>query len=715
MKRILIALYFFVGTITLFGKEGIWLPVLLDKYNISEMRQMGLKLSAQEIYDPNNASLKDAVVMFGNGCTGAIVSDEGLVFTNYHCGYRYIQAYSSVNNDYLRNGFWAETRNDELPNPNLTIRILEYMEDVTGKVKEGTDNIHVYSDIERKIAANIRTIENIASSGGIFEAVVKSLFYGNQYYLFVYKVFHDIRLVGAPPSSIGKFGGDTDNWMWPRHTGDFSVFRIYTGKNNEPAYYSKDNVPYKPKKYFSITLNGVQQDDFTMVYGFPGTTTEYIPSQGVELILEQRNPDRVKIRDQKLKIIGADMEKDPEVRIKYSAKYQSISNSWKRWQGEISGLKRNDALNRKLKSESDFKNWAQHQNKWENKFSNVFHDLERLYDDYADLIRPADYYLEILIRGVEIFNLAANFSRIVRGVENRKPEITAKEKSALIISTKSFFRDYNRTTDEKLFARLLPMLIEDLDPRYVPGEIAGRIKELGYSGLISDVYRKSRLTDMEKLIQLINSKKNVKIMKLKKDPVIKFYNSLITHYDTLIDPQVRKISEEIDRNMSIYLAGILEMKRNQPLYPDANATLRISYGKVEGYMPSDGIDYHYFTTQKGIIEKDNPEIYDYDVPEDLKKIFKEGNFGNYGTNGILPVCFLASNHTTGGNSGSPVINSEGQLIGLNFDRCWEGTMSDIIYDPGVCRNIILDIRYALFIIDRFAGAGHLLNELEIVP
>ncbi len=697
----------------LFAKEGMWIPILLEKYNLAEMQKMGFKLTAQDIYDVNNASMKDAVVIFGGGCTGELISDEGLLITNYHCGYYNIQSHSSVENDYLTEGFWAMNRDEELTNKGLSVSFLEYMKDVSTEVFEGTEGLSE-DEKQKKIKENIANIKKDADVDGKLRTSVKPLFYGNQYFLYVYKIYTDIRLVGAPPSAIGKFGGDTDNWMWPRHTGDFSLFRIYADKNNEPAKYSPDNVPYKPKKFFPISMKGVQPGDFTMVFGYPGRTMQYWPTQAVDITMDQRDPDRIKIRDKKLEIIGADMNADPKVRIQYSAKHAGISNSWKKWQGEIKGLNRLNAIDKKIAYEADFKEWAIKNETWDSKYKKVFNEFETNYNIYKKYVRANDYYSEIVFRGVELFRLAAMTDAIINNLENRQTEKVIAGRKSMVKYLPRFLKNFNQPTDEKLFAELLPMLLSDVDKEFLPAYYVEMINKTGSDKLVEKVYRKSILTDTDKLKKLLESGSDKQILKLRKDPIVALYNSFKLKNEMDISPELKAATTNITADMKIYMAGIMEMKKGQALYPDANFTLRVSYGKVEGFNPKDGVSYKHYTTLSGIMEKDNPAIYDYDVPDRLKELYNTKDYGKYTVEGEVPVCFTASNHTTGGNSGSPVVNGNGELIGVNFDRCWEGTMSDIMFDPDRCRNIAIDIRYALFIIDKFAGAGYLLEEMEIV-
>jgi hypothetical protein len=532
--------------------------------------------------------------------------------------------------------------------------------------------------------------------------------------LYVYKVFRDVRLVGAPPSAIGKFGGDTDNWMWPRHTGDFALFRVYADKNNEPAGFSPDNVPFKPKKFFPISMDGVQPEDFTMVFGNPGSTMQYIPSHEVDIIMNQRDPDRIAIRDKKLEIIGAAMTADPFVRIQYSAKHASISNAWKKWQGEILGLERLDAINKKLAFEEDFKNWASANGTWESEYRKIFENFDEVYAVYKDYIRAADYYSEIILRGIELFELASRFNNLVLSIENNQSELTETYSKLAAEYLPAFFRNFDQPTDEKLFKSLLPILANDLNPDFVPVNLAELMGKHDREQMIMNIYRKSVLTDMQKLNELLTEGDKKKLLNLRRDPVLSLYNGLMVHYNQKIRLVVDSLTNRLNRNMEIYMAGIMQMKEGEPLYPDANLTLRVAYGKVEGYEPRDGVKYKHYTTLEGIMEKNDPEIYDYNVPERLRILYETKDYGPYESGGYLPVCFIASNHTTGGNSGSPIINGKGHLVGVNFDRAWESTMSDIMYDPNMSRNISIDIRYALFLIDKFAGAGYLLEEMELV-
>jgi len=694
------------------AKDGMWIPTLVNKYNIEEMKQMGFKLTAEDIYSVSHESMKDAVVLFGSGCTGEFISNEGLLITNHHCGFDAIQNHSSVEHDYLTNGFWAKTHQDELPNSNLSVRILERMEDVTEKVLAGSQS-KPKDSVSVIISRNSKKIVAEASEKGKYEASVQPFFAGNQYFLNVYMVFQDVRLVGAPPSSIGKFGGDTDNWMWPRHTGDFSLFRIYAGKDNQPAKYSADNVPYKPKKFFQISIKGVKTNDFTLLLGYPGRTHQFLPSHAISQIMEQGDPDKIKIRDEKLRLLAADMNDDAKVRIQYAAKYQTTGNAWKKWQGEVKGLRRLNAVETKQKFETEFKQWIGSNPERQSQFGEVLPLFEKLYNELSPYTKANDYYGEIIQRGTDLFSLISYFEQLESRWASYSPSELPKIQKAINVRLTEHFREYNRATDEKIFAALLSLYAKDLDPKFLPEEFKSLMNKMTPELLISKFYRKSIFTNQAKLTSVASGLNPAKLKILRKDPAFRLFRSLKNYYELNVQAPFNSIQKQIDDKLKTYVAGIMKMNGDKPLWTDANKTFRVAYGKVEGYKPMDGVTYNYYTTLTGIIQKDNPAIYDYNVPQTLRDLYQTKDYGRYGNNGVMNVCFTASNHTTGGNSGSPVLDAEGKLIGINFDRCWEGTMSDLTYDPEHCRNIVLDIRYALFIIDKFAGAGYLIDEMEI--
>ena len=711
-KNILAIALAILSILSVSGKEGMWIPTLLNKYNIEEMKQMGFKLTAEDIYSVNQASMKDAVVLFGSGCTGELISNDGLLITNHHCGFDAIQNHSSLEHDYLTNGFWAKNRQEELANPGLSVRFLNRMEDVSTQVLAGTEG-KPNDSIPAIVNRNAKQIISKAAEKGKFEAAVQPLFYGNQYFLYVYEVFEDVRLVGAPPSSVGKFGGDTDNWMWPRHTGDFSYFRVYANKDNQPAKYSPENVPFKPKKFFKISIKGAQPNDFTLVFGYPGRTQEYLPSQAIKQIMEQGDPDKIKIRDLKLSLLSADMNKDPGVRIQYAAKYANTSNAWKKWQGEVKGLKRLNAIESKQKFESEFKNWIDANPERKVRYGEVLPNFEKLYSQVSTYAKANDYYGEIVLRGTDIFSIISFFEAIETRWPSLSPADQQKVQNAIQTKLDEYFNEYNRATDEKVFASLLRLYAKNVDPAFLPEDFKTLMNKISQEELISKIYRKSIFSDQAKIAGISSGLNAKKLKTISQDQVFKIFRSLKKQFESKVEPYYTSIQKQIDGNMKTFMAGIMEMNQGQPLWADANKTLRVSYGKVEGFEPMDGVTYSYFTTLEGIMQKDNPAIYDYNVPQALRNLYQKKDYGRYGKNGQMNVCFTASNHTTGGNSGSPVIDAGGNLIGVNFDRCWEGTMSDLMFDPERCRNIILDIRYALFITDKLAGAGYLLDEMKI--
>lgn len=716
---LLVATFILLSGPLLLAHEGMWIPLLLKKYNIADMQKNGFKLTAEDIYSINKASMKDAVMIFGGGCTGELISDRGLIITNHHCGYSSIQSHSSLEHDYLTNGFWAMNDKEELPNEGLTVTFLVSMEDVTAKVlKDVTDDMQE-DERNKLIDEHIKYLTEEAGKNNNYRIKIKPFFYGNQYFMFVENVFKDIRLVGAPPSAIGKFGGDTDNWMWPRHTGDFSLFRIYADKNNQPAKYSEENVPYKPIKHFPISLKGIEKDDFTLVLGYPGRTEEYLTSFAVDMIQNKINPERIKIRQSIIDIMSADMEIDPAVRIKYASKYARVSNYWKKWIGENRGLKRLNAVARKQENEKQLTDWIIENKDKIKKYGFLLPAYKKIYEEYKPYKLAEEYFYEA-IWSMESVKFTSKIADLLRKAD----KFSDKDIENIKQYAKKFFKDYNKKTDIKIFKTLAKLYYNNAGKDFQP-EIFNFLKPLKHFDidektafdLFAELYfEKTFYLDEEKFNNFIEkysygSENEEKIIET---PGYNFFYDFVNVYYTKINNKTTGYIDKINKLNRLYMKALMESDTNKVFYPDANFTLRAAYGNVDTYEPKDGVKYEYYTTLKGVMEKDNPDIYDYKVPARLKELYEKKDYGRYGENGKMHLCFIASNHTTGGNSGSPVINANGELIGINFDRNWEGTMSDIMYDPDMCRNISLDIRYALFLIDKFAGNKRLVDEMTIV-
>ena len=699
MRKTLILVIALMAAMTARADEGMWLPSLISQ-RIADMQEKGFRLDADDIYSINQASLKDAVVLFGRGCTGELISPEGLLLTNHHCGYGQIQQHSSVEHDYLKDGFWAMNRSEELPNKGLTVSFLERMDDVTAQVLSGyTPDMTEDQRVELVKKNSQALIDEAAKEGKGLRATVEALYYGNQYFLFLYREYADVRLVGAPPSSIGKFGGDTDNWMWPRHTGDFSMFRIYADKDNNPAPYSKDNVPYRPKKYFHISTKGVQEGDFTFIYGFPGRTQEYIHSEGVRYIEEIGDPHKIHLRTLRLDIMNKHQSESQKVRIQYSSKNAGVSNAWKKWQGEVKGIKKMKTVQTKQEFEKAFDKWAQG-----GEFDGVISKIASIYAELEPYQFATDYYTET-VRTIEVANFAMSTARLF------KQDGFDKAKAAELAET--FYKDWYLPIDKESFIAVMKEYEKNVPADFKP--IYYKEKFASYGSIeawAEDIFTNSIFIDQTKVGALTSEDKETVMA----DPAVEFFNEFLKWYAADIQPVTTRLNQDLQLAYRDYMRGQMVYCRTQRVpkafYPDANLTLRVAYGHIKGYSPSDGTYYLPSSTIKGIMEKDNPEIFDYNIPQRLRDIYAAKDYGRWAdTSGEVPVCFIATNHTTGGNSGSPVINADGELIGLNFDRVWEGTMSDIVFDPEICRNIALDIRYVLFTIEKIGGAGYLLDEM----
>ncbi|ASZ14018.1 S46 family peptidase [Chitinophaga pendula] len=699
-----------------YATEGMWLPQLLSKMNEKEMKGMGMKISAADIYNINKGSLKDAIVSFGGFCTAEVISSKGLLLTNHHCGYDAIQKHSSLQHNYLDNGFWAMTQEQELPNPGLTATFIVRIDDVTKEallnVKPGMSERERQSAIDKQLSM----IRQQVKKESYQDVIIKPFFEANQYYLFVTETYKDVRLVGAPPSSIGKFGADTDNWVWPRHTGDFSMFRIYAGKDNKPAEYSKDNIPLQPKYFLPISMKGVKENDFTMVFGFPGRTNEYLPSAAVKQTVQLLDSAKVAMRDASLKVLDGYMRKDEQIKIQYAAKYASTANYWKKWMGEMLGIKRTDGIGKKLKYEAEYTRLLNTNPTWKAAYSYVLDSLNGLYDAIAPYAQARDYYTE-LTRNVELLSVSDRLISLLNQAEQKGESSFPALKEEFLATMPAFYQNFNATVDHDVAVALL-----DIYFRGVPATYRGNQVEQAWSALNKNsrtaadkIYSNSVLVSLDKLKELLSQPYQKVKEQLLKDPAVQLGLALREGFIQQVARPMNKTQEDINRLQRVYMQAQIDvMSGTRRFYPDANSTLRVTYGKVNGYKPRDAVDYDFYTYLDGVMEKYQPGDYEFDVPAKLRALYAQKDYGQYGVNGKMPVCFIASNHTTGGNSGSPALNAYGQLVGLNFDRTWEGTMSDMNYDASICRNIMTDIRYVLFIVDKFAGASHLVKEMKLV-
>ena len=699
------------------AEEGMWIPMLIEQLNIKRMQDLGLQLTAEDIYSVNHSSLKDAIVQFGGGCTAEIVSPQGLILTNYHCGLGAVQRLSTLEHDYMAKGFWANTFGEELPCAGLTVTMLVRMEDVTDKVLNGVTGTMTQLQRSALIRQNAEKVETEAAKGTRYEAKVRPFFYGNRYYLLVNEIFRDIRLAGAPPSNIGKFGGDTDNWMWPRHTGDFCVFRIYADSSNNPAAFSKDNKPYRPKRHLQVSLKGYSKGDFTFVFGYPGTTREYIPAAGVDLTANSENPVRIDIRQKRLDIMNTAMNADRLTRIQYTAKVNGIANFWKKAIGESRGIRQSGAVGQKTEAEGRFQAWADADPVRSARYSQLLPAFRSAYNEFL----PVDLQSLMLAeagQGIELVRFAAGFRELVKLSTTKDVQDKDFEKAvrAAKAGAAEFYRNYSASIDERITAAMLEEIVNRIAPAGLPDIFTEIGKKYGkrYDLYAENLFGSSVFADSSKLSHILEGYKPGRVKKLSGDPAYKLMTSIYSRIEKDLQPTVSRLAGRIDSLQRIYMAAQMEMQPDRTFYPDANSTLRIAYGKVDDYFPADAVRYDYFTTLAGVMQKEDTTVYDYRVEEKLKDLYRQKDYGPYAdADGTMHVAFIASNHTTGGNSGSPVLNATGELIGINFDRNWEGTMSDLKYDPSRCRNITLDIRYCLFVIDKLAGCRRLAEEMGV--
>ncbi len=714
MRKLFIVLSIFILGMNTASKadEGMWLPLFIERLNYVDMQKMGLQLTPEEIYSINHSSLKDAIIIFGGGCTGEIVSPEGLIFTNHHCGYGAIQSHSTIEHDYLKDGFWAMNKKEELQNDGLNASFLNRIEDVTDKVMAEINDDMSEEERSAKIREVSKKLADEAKEGNDYTAYVRSFFAGNEYYLFVYEVFTDVRLVGAPPSSIGKFGADTDNWMWPRHTADFSIFRVYTAPDGKPAEYAENNVPLKSKHYLPVSIDGVKEGDYAMIMGYPGGTDRYMSSWQVELAVKESNMTIVDIRDRKLKIMREYMDMDDNTRIQYASKYARTSNYWKYFIGQTKGLKRLKVADKKRKQEAEFQAWVDKNPARKEKYGDALSLRREAVEELKEVNLSQIYLNEAISRGSEILMYARSFNTLneLLSKKDKDQEAIEKEIENLKEESKDYFKNYNQTIDQKILAEMLRIYYNDV-PKSQQPEILAKLqdKDGGFEGYAEHLFKKSIFASPESVNAFLE---NPKAKKIEKDPAFELVNTFMD-----IVPQIRSVTSEANAKQNngerLYIAGLMEMNPDKKYYPDANFTMRLTYGQVLDYFPADAVHFDYYTTLKGVMEKEDPDNWEFVVPEKLKKLYAEKDFGRYGQDGEMPVGFITNNDITGGNSGSPVMNGKGELIGLAFDGNWEAMSGDIAFEPELQRTICVDIRYVLFIIDKFAGATNIIDELTI--
>lgn len=697
------------------AEEGMWLPQLLQAMNEKEMKKMGMKIGALDIYNINKGSLKDAIVSFGGFCTAEVISDKGLLLTNHHCGFDAIQNHSSIQNNYIRDGFWAYNHDQELQNPGLFATFIIRIDDVTRAVLGGVGNNLNEKERQSLIDKNIAAIKSMTKKESYQEILIRPFFEANKYYLFVTETYKDVRLVGAPPSSIGNFGKDTDNWMWPRHTGDFSMFRIYAGKDNKPAEYSPDNVPYKPKRSLTISLDGVKEGDFTMVFGFPGRTNEYLHSSAIEQTVRVSDPAKIGIRTKALNVIDGFMRKDEQIAIQYAKKYASISNAWKKWQGEVLGLTKSNAVEKRKEMEKSFENIVLGKPELNMAYVGLLNNLKKAYAEIEPYGYARDYYSEIFPK-IEILGFANQLKGIVNAYEKNGEAGYASAKEKVMKTLEDQYGDYSAVVDKKLFEVLMQMYVADQKAEYVSPFFMNLLNqnENNYARVAAAVFEKSKIYSMKNAETLLTGSAKDVCDAIKNDLAYQLALDMQDTYRNNVAEKLNSIQAEINQLQRLYMQAQMDVFTKKAFYPDANSTLRVTYGNVKGYTPRDGVTYDFYSYMDGVMEKYIPGDYEFDLPKKMIELYRKKDFGRYGVNGRQPVCFIAANHTTGGNSGSPALDAYGNLVGLNFDRVWEGTMSDINYDPSICRNIMVDIRYVMFIVDKFAEAKNLIAEMKFV-
>ena len=712
-NKLSILIVFILISFQTFADEGMWLPQLLQTLNEKQMKKLGMKINASDIYNINKGSLKDAIVSLGGFCTAEVISNQGLILTNHHCGFDAVQNHSSLEHNYIRDGFWAYNKNQELQNQGLFVSFIISIDEVTNAIMKEVNSSMTEKERQSVIDKTIAQLKKDYKKETYQDIIIRPFFEGNKYFLFVTETYKDVRLVGAPPASIGNFGKDTDNWMWPRHTGDFSMFRIYADKNNHPAEFSPENVPYTPKKSLTISLKGMKEGDFTMVFGFPGRTNEYLSAAAIKQIMTVNDPAKIKIRHEALELMKSFMTKDEGIKIQYAAKYASIENAYKKWQGEVLGLTKSNAIQKKLDYQAEFTSKLNTNPQWQSQFGKILEELSAAYKEIEPLSYARDYFNEIIPK-IELFNVAAALNSHISSLGKDNAANLDKNKK---INGKidDIFNEYNAVLDQQLFEKLLTMYVNDQPKENTSPILQELLSTKTIHEIANDFYTASVLTKADNIKSILSGDSKSVIEIIKNDNLFRLYTDINETYMNKIGNKISGIQLNINKLQRQYMEAQLTVFNNKVFYPDANSTLRVAYGNVKGYQPRDGMNYDFYTYMDGVMEKYKPGDYEFDLPKKLIDLYNAKDFGQYAAaDGRQPICFIAANHTTGGNSGSPALDANGYLVGLNFDRVWEGTMSDINYDPNICRNIMVDIRYVLFIIDKFAGASNLIEEMKIV-
>ncbi|MEO7176350.1 MAG: S46 family peptidase [Saprospiraceae bacterium] len=711
---ILSCIFLIASSLTLKAGEGMWLPMFLGQLNEAEMRTMGLKITAADIYSVNKGSLKDAIVLLG-GCTAELVSGTGLLLTNHHCGYDAIVKQSTIEHNYVENGFWAMQRNQELSSPSLSATFIVRMDEITQEILGGVRDNMSESERTKYIDQQVEKLKASYAKESWQGVMIKPFFEQNRYFIFVTETYNDIRLVGAPPSSIGKFGSDTDNWVWPRHTGDFSMFRIYADKNNRPADYSAENVPFTPRHFLPISLDGVKEGDFSMVIGFPGTTDEYLPAAALEVLTRTTNPARIGIRDRVLSTMDREMRASESIKLLYATRYATVANYWKKWIGENQGLKSTKAVEKRREYEAEFTGRLAKKPELQEKYGELINTFNTLYTKMEPYMGNQTLYSEFQQHSSTI-TLSLNCIDLINQFNTKGEAAYIEARNKFLAKLDAQYAGFSTRVDRQLFTVVLDSYLKNVNADFLPAESVQWKQSFqgDWQTMAEALFDESVLRKKDDLKTLLSKEPSKAVEIMQKDPVISAILAISKTYKEKVSPNLLAYTEELKKLQRNFMKAQMEVFAEKRFYPDANRTMRVAYGQVKGYDPKDAVEYLPYTWLDGIMQKYIPGDYEFDVPKKLIDLYRQKDYGQYGQDGRMPVCFIGSNHTTGGNSGSPAMDGYGNLVGINFDRVWEGTMSDINYDPTLCRNIMVDIRYVLFVIDKYAGAGHLVEEMKLV-